>query len=278
VGRPYFFVENFYSTIQFPGHVVSASSEAPGAQAWRVATGRRSAFDRWAPVGFNAPAWLRVTCDVARTVNTVALDRSHNLTGRRFWIQASNDGFAADVRTVVDQVLPLAPAAASSLEAGALTTEGAFLRRVAPVVATSFRLYVPALGANARPEVMGLWLGAGWQPGEYFDLPFDDASVDLRYSPTITSSGWVGAGRAVRGRTGEIGLKLRSAAEYSSARYHIEHGFWRARPMWIVFDDAAAERALLAFPPEGRYGFAQESGWAQRQARIAWTEHEPAGD
>ncbi len=278
MGRPYFFVENLLSTIQFPGHVLSASGEAPDGQAWRVATGRRSAFDRWAPPTFNAPAWLRVTCDGPRTVDTVALDRSHNLTGRRFWIQASNDGFVADFRTVVDQVLPLTPVVSSTLAAGGLTTEGAFLRRVAPVVATSFRLYVPALGAGVRPEVMGLWLGTGWQPDEYFDLPFDDASIDLRYSPTNTPAGWTGTGRVARGRVGEIGLKLRNAAEYSSARYHIEQGFWRPRPMWIVFDDAAVERAVLAYPPEGRYGFAREVGWAQRQARIGWVEHEAQGD
>jgi hypothetical protein len=156
------------------------------------------------------------------------------------------------------------------------TEEGAWLLRFAAQSHRYWRLYIPAMGVELRPEVVGLWLGTSWTPAEYFDLPYSPSGLQLGGGEIHSDAGWIGASQTRRARRGEIGLKLRSSAEYEqSARYHIEQNFWRRRPMWIVFDDEQAERAVLAVPRMGDVEFAVREGWAYPQAQLLWIEHEP---
>lgn len=278
-GRPFFLVENLLSTVQFPTHVLSASSEAAGAAVWRVADGRRSQRDRWTPGATNVEAWLRIACaqrGQPKAADVLVLDRGHNLGGRRIILEVSNDGFATTI-PVLDVVVPATSTRASSVDraAGAATPEGAWLKRFPAVTASDWRIRIPAMGVGLRPEIVGLWLGESWQPRLLFDLPWSDSTRQLTFQSVESDAGWTGRGPAARPRTGEIGLKLQTEDEYQLAERHVEAGFWALRPMWIVHDSAAAERAVLAVPPAGRYGFGRQSGWSYKQAQLAWVEHEP---
>ncbi|HEY0019040.1 MAG TPA: hypothetical protein VGC13_22250 [Longimicrobium sp.] len=219
---------------------------------------------------------VRVSCDAARAADLVVLDRGHNLGGRRIILEVSNDGFAT-ATAVLDLVVPATSGVAGNVDraAGAATREGAWLKRFPRVSARDWRLRIPAMGAGLRPEIVGLWLGESWQPKLLFDLPWGDSTRQLSFASSESDAGWVGRGSAARVRAGEIGLKLKAEDEYSLAERHIEEGFWMPRPMWIVYDSAAAERAVLAMPPAGRNGFSRQGGWSYRQAQIAWVEHEP---
>lgn len=277
MGRPALLVEDLYSTTQFPAHVVAANAEAAGNEAWRVADGRRAPGDRWSPTAANAVAWLRVTCDVARTVDMLALDRGHNLAGAALQLQTSVDG-GTTWTTRLTTTPPAAAAVAGLLDAanGVTTEEGAWLKRFAPITASDWRLRVPALGAGLVPRVVGLWIGQSWAPSQYLDLPWGEDDQELLLAETTTPAGWRGTSSVARVRVGELTIKLGSPAEYVLARYHVRNHFHaRRRPMWICYDDAQAERAVLAVPPAGRLNWRIEQGWTNRQAVVSWIEHEP---
>ncbi|HEX8321038.1 hypothetical protein [Longimicrobium sp.] len=276
MGRPLFLIENLANQVMFPAHLVTASSEASRAEVWRVATGRRSWRDRWTPGTDDAESWIRIECASPRSVDMLVLDRGHNLAGRRVILEASADGFVANVTPVLDVVIPAAAAVPGSIDgdAGALTEEGAWLKRFPAVAAADWQLRVPAMGPGLRPEIVGLWVGRAWSPLQYLDLPWGDESIDLQYQAVTTDAAWSGAGRGTRARTGEIGIKL-SPGEYPLARYHIRDLWWVPRPGWLVYDSDQAERAVLALPTPGRAGFEQQEGWSERQAILSWIEHEP---
>lgn len=281
MGKPRFLSDNLFSTRQFPDHTVTASEEASGQQAERVATGRRGLLDYWTPTSTNTAAWVEVACDRLRAADMLALDRNHNLAGETVRLQVSADDFTT-YREVFSLTLPSYAGDGSTLDStyGARTEEGAWLIRFEPEAGTYWRLYVDAMGTGLKPEVGGLWLGLSWQPGEYPERPHSDSTAELVYEERRSDAAWVGTNQPAHPRTGDMGVLLTDAWEYDRARLTVEeHYHKRRRPMWIVPDDEQAERAFLAVPPRGAFGFRLESsGWAWRQARVPYVEHEPERD
>ncbi|HET7276127.1 MAG TPA: hypothetical protein VFI91_13240 [Longimicrobiaceae bacterium] len=272
--RPLFLVENLFSDVQSPAHVVDASSETPGYEAWRVATGRRSVHDRWQPTTAGE-GWIRVDCGAARTADMAILDRGHNLAGVQVKVQHSTDGGVWT--TAATSTIPAAATDPGDVDAanGARTHEGAWLKRFPSKTARWWRFLVPA-AAGIRAEIVGLWVGESWTPSQYFDLPWGDEDIELGWEEVTSSAGWRAAGHVSRARAGTIDLKLSNESEYDDhARRHIHQQFWLRRPMWIVYNDERAERAVLALPRPGSAGFDQRAGWGHRQGMIPWLEHEP---
>lgn len=269
---PRILAENFFSLTAYPGHVVSASEELAGTEAFRVGTGRRhSLTNRWMPSTANVESWIQVTCDQVRAADMIAIDRGHNLAGRTLDLRVSDDGFAT-WETVATLQIPTVPG--GSLESGVLTEEGAYLRRFDLAAATQWRLVIPPMGADARPVIVGLYLGLSLELPPLW-LPWSDSETELTAVESRTSAGWIGAGEIALVRTGELRLRLPDYLSYDLARLHLEGHYGRRRPMWIVWDDRLAERAVLAVRPQGRTGFRFDTGWAYRQADVSWIEHEP---
>lgn len=275
--RPRILAENFFSRSAFPDHVVSASEESAGNEAWRVGTGRRHRLtNRWMPATANAEAWIQVTCDQVRAADMIAIDRGHNLAGRTLELRASDDDFQT-YETVATLTVPSGPSGgAGHLDHGVWTDEGAYLCRFPLAAATQWRLVIPAMGAGVRPEIVGLYLGLSYSPGRYLHQPWADEEDELSYIETASDARWVGAGRTSRPRVGELRVRLEDYLAYDLARYHLVGHFGERRPTWIVYDEAEAERAVLAVRPQGRSGFRFDSEWGYRQADIGWIEHEPA--
>jgi hypothetical protein len=203
----------------------------------------------------------------------LAIDREHNLDGKRIRLQHSDGGAWIDA---VHTVFPAGHFNADLTAGDVLTEEGAYLVRFPAAAARHWRLLVEAGGdAEYRPSIGGLTLGRAWQPQLYPDLPYSDSSYELLHSSSESDAGWIGTGRVAKRRSGEIGLKL-MPGEDETARYHLEHHYARRRPMWIVFDPARADRAIYAVHPQGPGGFGQQQGWHWRQTRLRYVEHEPA--
>jgi len=280
MARPCFVVDNLLSSTQYRDHVVTASSAAARCEPWRVADGRRSVLDRWTPLALDTEAWIQVSCGTARTADLLVLDRGHNLAGHQVQLQTSDGGEEDPWTTILDVTIPAAVTEPGDLDAaaGVHTEEGAWIKRFAAVEAAAWRVVIPGMGAGLRPEIVGLWLGESWTPRSYLDLPYDDQSYQLSYTSIASDAAWEGRGRTSRRRAGSFRLRLMSADEHDLARRHVRDGYWRPRPMWIVFDAAAAATAVLAMPPAGTYGWVQQAGWSHRQAEIAWAEHEPRAD
>jgi len=274
-----FFSENFYNDIMFSGHVISANTAAAGNEAFRVGTGRRmSARNKWTPTALNLAAWIKVVCDRVRTANCIVMDRGHNLAGETIRLEVSDDNFTTKTE-VFNTVVPTLVFPNNHLDQlpGVKTEEGAWAFKFTPTSGRYWRLFIDAMGAGLKPEIVGLYLGLSYEPDYHLDLPFEDESGESFYNDVMSDTAWVASTRAASRRAGPIGLRLSSKDEYEKARYHIKKLFMEERRlMWIFFNQQEAERAVLARHNRGEYSFNVREGWHFRQSSFSWFEHEPA--
>ena len=269
---PAFLIENYFSDVQFSTHVISANEEGAGTEAFRVATGRRSSLDRWSPTSLNLEAWIKVDLTSSKSATACIIDRGHNLGGKTVVLERSADDAAWT--QVFSVTIPATAATDGDFDAanGITTDEGAWVKRFASVSDRYWRLRIPAMGANLKPDIIGLWLGNTWEPGK-LTMPALDEHAQVVTKRGTSDVGWEGNTKAVRQRAGELFLQLADAAQ-AGALAAIEQ-FDLLRPMWILEDADRAERAVLARRPDGRVGFGFELGWFPRQGRIPWVEHQP---
>lgn len=275
MGRPVILAQNLFNEIQNPGHVVTANEEDTNRQGWRVATGRRAAADAWLPTTLNNAAWVKANCGAERAANMVVLDRGHNLGGYQITLQVSSDD--ATWTDVLDLTVPAVPSTGALDDGlGVVTGEGAWLRRFPLVSGPYWRLYVPAMGAGLRPQVVGLWLGLAWAPTRHLGFPVDDVGDDVVVQIHESDTGWQGAGRVTARRSGTMRVALDSDAEWDALRPHLEE-FAVRRPTWLLHDDEDAAEAVLAIRPEqARLGFGYADDWInKRRGELAWVEWEP---
>lgn len=273
--KPVLLVENLFSEVQNPDHVVTGSQEATNHEVWRVASGHRSAFDSWATTSANTDAWVKVDCGAAVAADMVVLDRGHNLAGVAVKVQGSTDGSAwTDVATAT---IPSDTTDDADLDQanGVVTEEGAWMLRFTSAEYRYWRFFVGAV-ASFTPEVVGLWLGTAWNPNEHTRRPADEESRSSSWTESRSEYGWAGTGKVVAPYEGELRIYLPDYDAYDAARA-FRREYEIRRPAWIVPDpDANAERAFLATLPQGaRVAMSFDSGWAYRQASIPYVEHEP---
>lgn len=275
MGLTFFGVENVFSVRQFPKHVLTADQEDTGREAFRVATGRRSKLDFWAPTTPNVPHQVEVDSTVAGgiSVDYFALDRGHNLNGKAVTLEKSVNGTAWT--TVKAVTIPATPGGQIGDANGCHTDEGAFLVTfTASTAERHLRLNVAAMGAGLTPRVVGLWAGIAWKPGNIF-LPLSDEDDVLLAARGQTTKGWSGSTIHVRKRIGDLNFKLLTVAAFTDAAKHIRDNFGRGRLMWIVHDDANSQRAVLAQRPLGRAGFRFPEQRSYRVSAVRWEEYEP---
>lgn len=273
MGSPLLLNDNFFSIAQYAGHTVDAEEEALGFESWRVATGRRSQLNRWEATTANSDTWLRVRCGDLRVASMIVLDRGHNLTGKTVRVQASNDNFTS-WETLVDTTIPSVPGGTLDGAYGAVTEEGAWLKRFPATPAEDWRVFIPAMGAGLIPKIVGCYLGVTWEP-EWTELPYEEDGGDVFATVTEGESGWQGNTRAVLRRSGIMVLPLGDVWKYEEGRRHLEQ-FSRRAPTWLLYDDEQPERAILAIrPPGARVTFAITPEWGYRKGTLPWIEHEP---
>jgi len=269
-------VENLFSIAQFPNHTIAAEEEASGAEAFRVANGRRSAGDYWTPPTANSDTWLKATCDQVRAADFVALDRGHNLAGHTVRIDVSNDDFAT-YETAFSGVLPAVSMPGSLDDAlGVRTEEGAWLKRFALRAGAYWRLFVPAMGASLQPQVVGCWLGMAWELDRGLTLPVAPGGADSIAVLVESAMGWQGRGRVTLRRAGTLTYRCASEMEAEQAEYHLDGHFGLSRPTWVIYDTRRADRARLVTRTPDRLGGQYEQGWTDKQTYVLpYVEHEP---
>lgn len=246
--------ENFMSAGiggQFPNHVISAEEEPAGYEAWRVGDGRRSRTppDYATASTANSTWWLRCVFDRVRAFDTIAIDRGHNLAGKTFELRSTLDAtdFTGSYETPFDITMPSVTMPNLHIDngTGVRTEEGAWLKRFPVRTGKAVELYIDAMGAGLKPEIVGLWVGLAVELRSRW--PWDDDSSELVGIRMESESGWIGRGRRTRRRRGEIVTKLQTFEQYDELiRYHIASLFADGTPMWIVPDIAQAEKAVLA--------------------------------
>ena len=274
MGVPRFLVQSYFNDRQFPSHVLSANEQS--GNAWKVGAGRRSPGHYWTPDTANAAAWVKSDAGSAKAADMCVIDRVHNLGGvANMELQKSNDNFVANLVTVV--TLPI-PSSASgdntALSDGVRTPEGAYLRSFASTSERYWRVFIPAMGAGLKPKVGGLYVGPSWQPPAITRPSGEDDHTPLAEVST-TPWGWEGRGLTIPRRSGVVIIELIDEASYLTADLHIRDQYAR-RPMWMVFDEAKAERAFLARWAVGeRAGFGVPQDYPFRVINLPYEEKDP---
>ncbi|OFV86633.1 MAG: hypothetical protein A3J75_06325 [Acidobacteria bacterium RBG_16_68_9] len=269
-------VENLFSTRQFPSHTVTAEEEAAGFEVAKLANGRRSALDYWTSTTANSDTWAKVACDQMRAANFIALDRGHNLAGYTVQLHVSSDDFST-WETAFSVAIPTgtAPGALDDY-LGVRTEEGAWLKRFDLRAGKAWRLYVPAMGASLKPQVVGLWVGLSWQPSRGLSLPVSPTGGDFVTQLLESAMGWQGRGRGTGRRAGTLLYKYVSELEVELGEYHVEGHFGAGRPLWLIHDARRGDKARLVVRTPERLGGAYAEDWANKPSlSIGYVEHEP---
>jgi hypothetical protein len=275
MNTPLWCVDNLFNEFIYTGHTVTANEEATGFDAWKVATGRRSADDFWKPTTANNDAWVEVACDRTRAADFIAIDRGHNLAGQTVALQISDNDFT-DTEDVFSITFPSSYFPGSDITAtnGARTEEGAWVKTFDLRAAKYWRLHITA-AATYTPNVVGLWVGKKWSPGEYMARPWDDGAVEVSYAAPRTPAGWVGAGELAEVRVGDWTVRVPSYFAEDAAR-RFAQTYQRRRPAWYVPNPDQAERAVLTtIPPNGRITLPYGDDWGFRTLRAPFMELGP---
>lgn len=280
MGLPSFLVDSLGSSVQYPNHTVTGNEEQTGHEASRAFDGRRDSTDYWSPITPNADAYLQIVFDRVRAFNRLSLDRGHNLGGCTVQLLASQDSFGT-YETPVSAVVPTVAAAGTPLDnaTGVLSEEGAWHIRFPVVAASAVRIFVPAMGADLLPQIVGAWVGLELAPasstGWGVHLPVSPGGATLQGLEVMSEFGYVGRGVQADRREGELAVKLASVWDYAPMRWHLEAQYGYGRPMWVTLDDAEPERTFLALRPKGRFGFQWARDWYPQTATVPYQEHEP---
>lgn len=279
MASPLLLSDNLFNQRIYPANVITAVEETPGHEILNVGDGRRSQFDYWTPVTTNVVQ--RVTVDAITAVSTscCALDRGHNLFGKTVTIDGADDvAFTTNVITPFSAALPSSITAGASIDGanGALTEEGAWLKRYAVTAARRFwRLSVSAMGTGLKPVVVGLWLGRSYDPPAFF-TPSSMEGAELHVATRVSEWFWRGRGPSTPARSGTLNLRFNTVGDYEAARATLMLQYLRGRPMWICYDSAQAERSFLTLcPEEARIAPGFEPGWFPQQVKVPYLEHQP---
>lgn len=275
--RPRFLVDNLGSVEHYPSHVVTAEEEPTDQEADRFATLRRE--DHASATTYNSDWWWKVTCNQVRAADMLCL-WDHNLLGETLRIEVSNDDFTT-TETIFNATLPSYPGTGDPADAlGVVTEDGMWLKRWDVRYGKYWRLFVPAMGADQKPEINGI-LGPSYSPLQY-DYPYAPSGTEFIVDEQRSDRGVLGRSAPVNLRRGAIRMKMRSDFDYELARFHLEHRWGGGSPMLILHNEAQAERAVMATRVGGSLlGFQADTGWPDAgegrvEGELTWQEHDPA--
>lgn len=277
MATPILCAENLFDDLMFSGHTVTASTEATGFEADRVANNRRSVRDYWKPTASGTDAWVKVDCKKARPANFFALDRGHNLDDHAIKVQYSDDDSAWT--TAFSDAVPgyTKPDADPSASRGAKTEEGAWVRTWTAASARYWRVFIPG-ATDFTPQVVGAAIGLSWTTGstEYPDEPFDEDGTTGVWEVAQNDQGWSAHSSDAAPRSGTLSIRLSSFADYDDTVRHFVDAYRTGRPVWVVPDSAMAERAMLVkAPPQARIEAPYTGSWGYRTVVLPYMEHEP---
>lgn len=274
--RSLWLFQNLLDDIQWPGHTLTASTNPTGAEAYRVATGRRAAIDAWTAVTTNSTHWIQVDCAVPRAANLCVVDRGHNLdnSSKGFQLEARSSTALAWAPVWGSTFTPLlAGPAPSTTIWGARTWEGALLREFPLQVWRYWRFRVPPSTGYA-PSIRNLALGFAWSPSAPAITPSDFDGSQVNFQESVTPSGWRGVGRVANTRVGSALYRLQSYGEDEAMRHHLSE-YEQGRVSWCVPFRGRAEQAFCTQIPPVTVPKPQEPGQLYRTAAIPFREHEP---
>ena len=258
---PLLLVDNVFDSVGlYPGAVPSAISEGAGHEAFRIADYRR---DRtyWSPTsdGGGADTYVRVQLAAAHGVDSLWLDRGHNLAGRSVFLEGSSDGVTWAISQQFD--VPAAGVVGGSTAAPAMcgTEEGAALSLLAAPLAArvEWRLRIP-YAAGFIPIVTGVIAGLKTQLLGYSRV-FDEDSGERTQVTQQSTAAYRAVDTTYAWRTAQLSLGTIGATEYDSMIRSLRALLFERNQPWVLAMDAGThpERAWMFQYDGTRWGFAK---------------------
>lgn len=246
MATPMWLSDNLFDTIgASPDGILEnvAADDAPGHEAWRVADGLR---DRtwWTPTTTNVERTLRVRTPSARTVDTVVLDRGHNLAGIGYAIQALDSG-GTFLGTIASGTIRATVGGSPTDAGGCLTPRGEWWKRFGSAPYFGHVFVIGAMGVGLAPIVTGLAMGQSYRWPSHWDAPsaYDDRRR-VSWATNRTSEAGV---RVRRGRRVHRALNMRTQIDGDQWTPALQAEFARVvdrgLPVWHCTDDGTATGA-----------------------------------
>jgi hypothetical protein len=254
---PLLLLDNVFDTAGVnPGAVIDALSEAAGHESFRVADYRRER-SWWQPAtdGGGSDTFVRVGLTAAHSIDSIVLDRGHNLAGKTIYLEGSTDNAAWPVSQALNVPAlntvggtPAAPAMCATEEGAAWTIMPATL---GPRL--WWRLRIP-YAAGFVPVVTGIIAGLKTQLLGYSST-FDEDAGGRTQTTQQSTAGYLASDTTYSWRTAQLGLGAIGATEYDSTiRTLRAQLFERNQPTMLWMD----------------YGTYPERGWLYTYDGAAW--------
>lgn len=273
--RSLWLVQNLFDDLQFSDHLLTGSSSPSGAEAYRVATARRSAIDTWAPVSENSTHWVQVDCVIPRPASLLVIDRGSNLgtSAAGFYLEGrySTGSSWVTVWGSTEANGMYGPGASTS-PYGVQTYEGAIVKEFAPQVFRFWRFRIPPSTGYA-PRVRNLALGLPFEASEP-SVSNDWDGTQVNYDSAASPSNWRGTGRVSNTREGAMMYRFTSYGEYLTAKRHLSE-YETGVASWFVPRRGRAEESMCVQIPPVRFPKPVEPGNLFRSVNLPYREHEP---
>lgn len=265
-------VDNFFNPRIYSGHVLSSNENTENTPL--VGASRRSTFDAWSPTSLNADAWNKSVNDRLRQADMIVIDRGHNLATETVKAQASEDDYVTAPQDAFNGALPTYSAAAALTDAlGAVTPEGAWLKRFDSRGGTAWRALYVQMGAGLKPIIPGLWIGLSWSPGQPW-RPHSPDRTELVVEETQSDRGWIARGAATARKTGVLHFKFANLLDAERADWHIQQ-MTAGRPFWVIADEERGDKAFLAVLPKEVVGTVLEPSYYYHGLDLPYVELNP---
>jgi hypothetical protein len=271
---PLLLVDNVFDAIGlYPGAAIDATSEAAGHEAFRAADYRRDRTS-WQAIndGGGVDHRIRVQLPSGVAVDSVFLDRGHNLAGKSVFVEGGADGSAwpTSVQVNVPSVVGGMPAAPTMCQ----TEEGAAWSLFDP---TASRLWWSLRVPHATgfvPVITGIILGLRTQLVN-FGKTFDEDAGGRTQPSQQSTAGYRASDRTYSWRTVTLDLDLIGATEYDGTMRTLRARLFDLNQPWVCVMDSGThpERAWMYTLDGTTWGMPKSHVY--RAGRIVGREHMP---
>jgi hypothetical protein len=262
---PLILVDNVFDTVVlYRDGFLSATSEAPGREAFRISDYRR---DRtwWQAADDGRGVDHRITLQLTAapaSIDYIFLDRGHNLAGKTIVVEGGNDGVTWPTSVSI---------AVSSM---VQTEEGAAWQLLTPTSSLAFwSIRIPHV-TGFIPIVSGLMLGARTQLLN-FGKTFDEDAGGRTQPSQQSTAGYRANDPTYAWRTVTLDLDLIGAAEYDGTMRSLRAKLFEKNQPWVCAMDYGTrpERAWMYTLDGTTWGMPKSHVY--RAGRIVGREHMP---
>jgi hypothetical protein len=242
----------FENVALHPSSVVAnlSADDVAGHEAFHVADNLRD-MTSWTPAGTNSARSLYVDVGSGLTVtmNTVILDRGHNLAGQTISVGGYTGPTLATPVTVNSYTIPSSPGGLPTDTNGCLAADGSWVKEFTSITARVFAITTPAMGAGVAPVITGLYAGMSYRFPEYLNSPFaDDYDTNVEVQTTKLSRGGLRVlTRKINFRRFALSIDL-DVSDYAAFDVQVRPLIRYGQPWWICFDDSDATHSSMIAP------------------------------